>query len=248
MIKTASIKAKTDSSTVLFNVFCDETRIENNDSKNMVIGATFIPRLQSRRISNDIKKLFLKYSFKRELKWSKIDKNYSALYYKIIEYFIHEASINFRCIIVNKGNIKYEVYHDNDKELAFFKFYYLMLKRKLLDNNSYYIFLDRKPTRDKNRARALKSYLNSYILLNRSKCNIKHLQAYSSRENLNLQLNDFLTGLIGYSANLSTADRGSIKYNLVSFFKSKIGIKDLNRTTPLFESKFNIFVWKANEN
>ena len=77
---------------------------------------------------------------------------------------------------------------DNDKELAFYKFYYLLLKKKLENHNDYYIFLDRKPTRDKNRARSLQSFLESHILFNCVNTHIKHFQAYDSAENKLIQL------------------------------------------------------------
>jgi len=147
-----------------FNIYCDESRVENKDSNTMVIGAIIIPREKKMRIIKKIKKIFIKHDFKQELKWIKTSPTYKNMYKELIDYFISEESVQFRCIVVNKNEINLEKYHNNDLELAFFKFYYLMLKQRLLDNNKYYIFLDKKPTRDKNRARALRSVLNSHIL------------------------------------------------------------------------------------
>jgi hypothetical protein len=224
-----------------YNIYCDESRVENKDSKKMVIGALFLPRRQKKRITESLKKIFRKFNFTQELKWSRINKEQKNFYKSIIDFFISEKNLNFRCIIVDKSKIKYDLYHNNDEELAFFKFYYLMLRPKLLDYNQYFIFLDRKPTRDKNRARALHSFLESYILLNRVNCSIKHLQAYSSKENILIQLCDFLTGLMGFASNYKNKE--SLKLFLTLYLRKKLGRIILCKTTTLNEEKFNILKW-----
>lgn len=226
-----------------YNIYCDESRVENKDSKKMVIGALFLPRKEKTRITNNLKKIFKKYKFLQELKWSRINKEQLAFYKLIIDYFVTEKELSFRCIIVDKSKVKYNQYHNNDEELAFFKFYYLMLRSKLSNNNQYYIFLDKKPTRDKNRARALHSFLESYILLNRTNCNIKHFQAYSSNENLLIQLCDFLTGLIGFACNYQ--NKQSNRLSFVLYLRKKLGKNALCRTTALNEEKFNVLVWNG---
>lgn len=224
-----------------YNIYCDESRVENVDSKKMVIGALFLPRKEKVRIADGLKKIFAKHKFSQELKWSKINKEQKTFYKTIIDFFVAEKDLSFRCIIVDKSKVRYVQYHNNDEELAFFKFYYLMLRSRLSNNNQYYIFLDRKPTRDKNRARALHSFLESYILLNRANCNIKHLQAYSSKENILIQLSDFLTGLIGFASNYKNKE--SVKLSLSLYLRKKLGRNMLCRTTALNEEKFNVLVW-----
>lgn len=232
-----------DSLITQYNIYCDESRVENKDSKKMVIGALFLPRKEKNRISTRLKNIFQKYKFNQELKWSKINKEQKKFYESIIDFFVKEKGLNFRCIIVDKSKIKYDQYHNNDEELAFFKFYYLMLRTKLLDNNQYYIFLDKKPTRDKNRAQSLYYFLKSYILYNRTGCNIKHLQAYSSKENNLIQLADFLTGLIGFACNYQ--NKQSDRLSFVLYLRKKLGKNVLCRTTALNEEKFNVLVWNG---
>jgi len=225
-----------------FNVYCDESRVENMDSSKMVIGALFIPRLERKIISKEIDQIFNKYKFTQELKWNKVGKKYTGFYKEIINYFANNKSILFRCIVVDKEKVKYSQYHENDSELAFFKFYYLMLKKRLSDDNNYYIFLDRKPTRDKNRARALKAYLDSYVLLNKTNCSIKHLQSYQSNENKLIQFADFFTGLMGFACN---NNQGKDKLNVVNYLESELERKNICESTPLSETKFNVFIWDS---
>lgn len=230
----------------IYNIYCDESRVENLQSNKMTIGALFIPRERKKKIVKDIKAMFEDFNFAHELKWSKVGEGYFDLYKNIIDYYIDNQNMQFRVIIVDKSRVAYEKYHNNDKELAFFKFYYLMLKTRLLDNSSYYIYLDKKPTRDKNIARALHSYLDSYILLHKDNCGIKHFQAYSSDKNTLIQIADFLTGLFGYACN-EDVDNDVPKSKLIKYFRDKAKIKNLCISTSLGETKCNIFAWRGKD-
>jgi len=232
----------------IYNIYCDESRVENPESDRMIIGALFIPRKEKVKIQNKLKRVFQKHNFLYELKWNKTHKKCLDFYKEIVDYFFSESALNYRCIVVNKKEVKYEEYHDNDKELAFFKFYYLMLRKKIVNENDYYVFIDKKPTRDKNRARALHSYLESYILLHNKDCNIQHFQSYDSDSNLLIQLSDYLTGLMGFASNdvpIIKLHKNNSKLKMVNYCKEKLNRSKLCRTTALSEEKFNVFVWKG---
>ncbi|OGX21642.1 MAG: hypothetical protein A2Y00_05855 [Omnitrophica WOR_2 bacterium GWF2_43_52] len=228
-----------------YNIYCDESRIENRDAARMVIGALIIPRQKKNELASHIQQIFERHSFQRELKWVKTSDRFTGFYKAILDYFLSSIDMQYRCIIVDKSKLDYLTYHKDDTELAFFKFYYFMLRQKLFDFNRYYIILDKKPTRDKNRARALHSYLESYILLHRERCAIAHLQAYHSHENIFLQIVDYVTGLIAYSAN--GMGRDSVKAEIVRYLKDKLGRRSFLYSTPLSEEKFNIFFWKGKD-
>jgi len=226
----------------IFNIYCDESRVENPEEKYMVIGALIVPRRDKSRLVKDFNGLCAKHDFNYELKWTKTSDRFLEFYMELIDLFINEGSMQFRCIIVDKSAVNYKKFHNDDKELAFFKFYYLMLRQRLLDYKKYYISLDKKPTRDKNRARALHAYLESYILLHNRQCSVAHLQAYNSHENALLQVVDYLTGLVGYAVN--TVDKNTIKYTIAKYCINKLGRNKLLSNSPLEESKFNTFIWK----
>lgn len=228
----------------IFNIYCDESRVENNEYSKMVIGAVLLQRSEKENIVDKIKEIYKKYNFSYELKWIKTSEKNIPFYKELLDYFVSEDLLQFRCIIVDKTKVDYEKFHNNDAELAFFRFYYLMLKARLLDNKKYYIFLDKKPTRDKNRARALLSFLNSYVLLNKKECSIEHLQAYDSDENLMIQLADYLTGLVSHNCNRGID--GSAKGVIIQYLKTKLEKKDLCVTTASSEIKFNVLAWRPN--
>jgi len=228
-----------------YNIYCDESRVENRDAAKMVIGALIIPRKKKKELAQQMQQIFDKHFFHRELKWAKTSNRFTGFYQEVIDFFLSSADMQYRCIVVDKSKLDYLAYHNDDKELAFFKFYYLMLRQKLFDFKRYYVIFDKKPTRDKNRARALHSYLESYILLHRKSCTIAHLQAYPSHENIFLQMVDYITGLVAHAVNAS--ERDSVKLEMVRYLKGKLGRRSFLYSTPLLESKFNIFVWKGKD-
>ena len=227
-----------------FNIYCDESRVENRDSRHMVIGALFVPREKKNKIKNELTHLFDDCGFNYELKWSGVGRKKLDAYKKIIDYFVTAPDLQFRCIVVDKQKVQYELYHDNDEEVAFFKFYYFMLRAKLLSGFRYYIFLDKKPTREKRRAGLLYAFLQTYIKYHKSDCCICHLQSYDSRGNIFIQMADFLTGIAGYGCNNDTSGGDSVKAEVVNFIQGKLNKKRLCDSTPLGEEKFNVFVWR----
>jgi len=224
------------------NIYCDESRVENPDSQYMVIGALFIPRNQKKIVESTVREICQEFHFKHEIKWTKTGNKFFDFYQRLIDYFILNDDMKYRCIVVDKKVIDYERFHNNDEELAFFKFYYLMLKQRLMDRKQYYVFLDKKPTRDQNRARALHSYLKSFILLCRQACSIKHLQAYHSHDILLLQIADYLTGLVAYNIN-NLDEQDTNKSKIANFLKHKLNKETFLVSSALSEEKFNCFVW-----
>ncbi len=229
----------------VYNIYCDESRVENRDSRHMVIGALFLPRKNKNKISNDLKRLLREYKFRHELKWVKVGRGKIDMYKRLVDYFVLNSNLHFRCIVVDKTKVDLKKYHNNDEEIAFFKFYYFMLRAKLLSGNRYYIFLDKKPTREKRRAVALQAFLRSHILLHREDCHIRHLQAYDSADNPLIQLVDFLTGMVSYCCN-EGLDKQSAKAEIVKYAQYKLNRASLCDSTSLSEEKFNIFVWNKN--
>jgi len=187
--------------------------------------------------------IFQQHSFQYELKWVRTSPRFSDFYKHLLDYFLASGFMDFRCIVVDKAKVDYAQYHEDDPELAFFKFYYLMLRQTLLSFNHYYIFLDKKPTRDKNRARALRAFLESYTLLHRQNCIIEHLQAYHSHENIFLQMADYLTGLVAHAVNENPGEK--VKDQIIHYLQTRIPRENFLAGTPLSEEKFNIFVWEG---
>lgn len=224
----------------VFNIYCDESSVENKNLRFMVIGSLFLPRNKKQIKAKQIKKLLERSKAYNELKWSKTTRRNLKAMELIVDYILGDVDFSFRFIVVDKKKIDFKTYHENDEELAFFKFYYLMLRNRLLDGNSYYIFLDKKPTRERNRIQSLSSFLKAYVYKHRSDCSIKHIQAYSSNENVFIQLIDLLTGAVAYSRNHKK--NKTSKTRLLGKIEKLTKNSGLKRTS-LVENKLNIFEW-----
>lgn len=221
-----------------YNIYCDESGVENTPTC-FVIGAIFIPRDQKKKISSEIESIKKRYKFSREIKWNKITSLFLRFYKDLIDCFISNSDIEFKCIVVNKADIDYR-FHNGDKELMFYKFYYQLLRRKFKNDIQYYIFTDEKSRSLKPRFKELNSYLTKFSKENNINVNIKHMQEYKSKDILLLQLTDFFTGIVFFANNYKS--QNSAKSGISKYLFEKLGQEPDQGTNMLFE-KFNIFKW-----
>ncbi len=218
-----------------FNIYCDESSIDNKNHNWMVIGALFIERSLVPEIKDKIKEIREKHNMNGELKWVKTSERSLPFYDELFTYLfsLDTGKVSFRCISVDKSKINYEKYHQQDKELAFYKFYYQLLKRRIREDIDQYLFLDFRPSKNKNSVRRLGEFLGLF-----SK-GIKHIQAYPSSENVFIQIADILTGAVAYSYNSKTLS--GPKEKLTVLIANKIGKESLRFCSGFWEQRFNIF-------
>jgi len=221
--------------TAKFNIYCDESSIDNPNHAWMVIGALFIDRDITPTIKDTIKEIRGRHNINGELKWVKSSARTTAFYEELFEYLFsfEPQKVTFRCIAIDKTKINYEKYHQQDKELAFYKFYYQLLKRRIKEDTHQYLFLDFRPSKDKNSVRRLGDFLNLFTK------GIKHIQAYPSNQNIFIQLTDILTGAVAYSYNSTQQNKS--KNALISSIAKSINKENLSFCSPFWEEKFNIF-------
>lgn len=221
-----------------YNIYCDESGVENAP-KYFVIGSIFIPRDQKVKVSLEIAEIKEKYKFNREIKWNKVTDLHIIFYKELVDYFISNQDLQFKCIVVNKSDIDYR-FHNGDKELMFYKFYYQLLRRKFNNDIQYYIFTDEKSRSLKPRFKELNLHLTKFNNENNINANIKHMQEYKSNEIILLQLTDFFTGAIFFANNYKNQD--STKNKIAEYLAQKLDQKLDQGTNALFE-KLNIFKW-----
>lgn len=223
-----------------YNIYCDESSVENKQLLNFVIGSLFIPRHKKKKILTDIHKIKNKYNYKREIKWNKITARYEDLYIELINYILKEKDIEFKSIVIDKKKINMNL-HNNDTELMFYKFYYQLLRHKFYNDSEYYIYIDYKTRKYKPRFDECQKYLKGFLNQSNTQSNIKHMQEYHSINMELLQLTDLLTGMIAFANNY--IEHGTIKKKIVEIFQNKYQI-NLKEGTSLHSTKFNIFKWQ----
>ncbi len=227
-----------------YNIYCDESSVDNKENEFIVIGAVFVKDEYKNEIRMKLKEVKRKYSYHKELKWNNATNKTLPLYEEVFNIFLSYSSdiISFHCIKVDKKKVNYELYHNNDLEVGFFKFYYQLLKNKFKSNTVYKIFLDYKPTKDKCVVKILEVFWEKKIssLQNSS---IKKVLFLDSSKNVFIQLADLFSGSVNYVANsyMDKPDSSIAKKELVKCISEKIGKKSLDFSSLPSESKFNIF-------
>lgn len=211
----------------------------------MVIGAIFIDRKRVPEIKRRVLEIQSVHFIKGELKWIKTSAKTIPFYKDLFSYLfsLDSQTFSYKCIVVKKSELDYSRYHDGDKELAFYKFYYELLKNRLDSGKKYYIFLDFKPSKSKDRVRRIGEFLT---MVNPS-VQIKHIQAYSSLDNIFIQIADILTGAVGYEKNYKKTSQNKVE--LVNIIAQSIGRDNLDFCSSFNgDKKLNIFCIKPGIN
>jgi len=231
-----------------YNIYCDESSIENIKNPYMVIGALFMRRELRNEIKTKIKELKLKHNYRGELKWTKTTQRLLPLYKEVIDLFLdYQADdLEFHCIKVERVKVDFDLYHNRDQEEGFYKFYYQLLKNKFRRGYAYYIFLDYKPTKQKNRVYTLEYYLK-YQISKFLDSIIKSVTAQSSKQNILIQLADIFTGAVNFDNN-QTDPQSVTKKEFIAYLANKLGKDNLKYCSYPSGRKFNIFCIEPGKN
>jgi len=152
-----------------------------------------------------------------------------------VQWFLDQGHhLRFRCIAVDHKQANLLKFHENDQELAFYKFYYQLLHHWILDFNEYAIFCDFKSNREGDRLEVLRRCLDYSNLSSQ----IRRVQAVRSSESVLLQLADVLTGAASARLN-DKVTAGGAKEAVVATLET--GLERRIQRTVHAEQKFNVF-------
>jgi len=224
-----------------FEIYCDENHPDLFTTKKpayadyMMIGGLWMPAALRQEIKAKIHEVRATYQAWGEIKWAKISPCKIEFYTALIDlFFSYGLDVRFRCIAIDVNHFDSK-WHDNDKELGFYKFYYQLLHHWILDFNEYNIFCDLKTNRNLTRLKELKECLDRSNITS----TIKHIQALPSKEVVLIQLADLLLGAASARLNQTIRTSGA-KEKVVERLESHLDTKKLSHTSIL-EQKFNIF-------
>lgn len=224
---------------VNYTVYCDESRHSGGiGCQFAVIGGLWIQRDFRDSINRDLSALKKRVGLGAELKWSRVSLKKLDSYKEISEYFWISQYINYRAIIVDQSSVDYSRFHDGDKELGFYKFYYEMLEEWLYSDNDYNILLDFKNNTDMKRLPKLHSVLRNFG--QPRLISISNLTSIDSSQSNIAQLCDVLTGAVAADAN--GTEVGTPKTELIRHMVQSRNVSPLSAPSrsPVI-SKFNIF-------
>jgi hypothetical protein len=225
---------------MIFDVYCDESRpdllsSDKPQAKYMLIGSLWLPKDRRDNFKRDIHNLRNKHKIGGEFKWQKVSPAKIAFYKELVGWFnAMGEQLRFRCIVVEHKQVDLKLYHNDDQELGFYKFYYQLLHHWIFDCNEYYFFVDFKANRNR---RAL-SDLRQCLSYSNISSVVQGVQAIHSNESVLIQLVDVLTGMAAYRLN-DIIKTNSSKYELLCEFEKLFGHEI--RPTVKSEHKFNVF-------
>lgn len=219
-------------------VYCDESRHDDaHQNAFMAIGGLWVPAQEKLALTKRLRKLLRDSDLNAELKWSKTSRKRLDAYKRIIDFFFDEETLCFRVIVVQQNRLNNEDFHGGDRELGFYKFYYEMLVKWLLQGNQYVILLDFQKNKGAGRYTTLRTILERSL---RGKGWIKDLTVIDSRESPLAQLADLLTGAV--AAEWCGIAEGSAKQELARHIARRAGRQSLRFETPSpAVCKLNVF-------
>lgn len=229
-----------------YNIFCDEScHLEFDKSPVMVLGAVSCADNEKASIFSDIRNIKTKHGLSShfEIKWTKVSESKIDFYIDIINYFWNSDVLSYRGLIATgKDRLDHQAYNGGDYDLWYYKMYFCMLDAIIRPDHQYRIFIDIKDTHGGKRVQKLHEVLcnNRYDFHHDV---ISSISQINSRESEILQIADLISGAIAFYNRgmycLANANPG--KKQIVDELLTH---KPLDSTTPLLESKFNLFVWK----
>jgi hypothetical protein len=222
------------------DVYCDEScpevLLDKSAHKYLVIGSLWIPYQFRTEFKETISNLRQQHKYFAEVKWTKVSSGTLNFYKNLIDYFFEAEYIRFRAIIVDAKEVNLVKFHEGDAELSFYKFYYQVLNKWIVEFNEYNIFLDYKRNKRLSRLSELKRILNNSYLFS----SISNVQALPSHQSSGIQMCDLLAGIVNGKFNEEIS--GKTKIEIIKYFEHKLG-RLITRTCKT-EEKFNVFgIW-----
>jgi hypothetical protein len=225
------------------NIYCDEScHLEKDNIPVMVLGSLCCDKNLSKQIAQEIRQIKINHGLAPyfEIKWTKVSPAQQTFYLDILNYFLENPNLKFRALIIpDKSQLDHTRFNQNH-DIWYYKMYYELLKYYINPENEYYIYLDKKDTRGKQKVNILHDILITKAR-DYNKKSIRRIQEVDSKHVDPLQMVDFLIGAVTYAnRSLSTSQtKLSIIERLRQYTK-----QNLTQTTTLSQQKVNIFVWK----
>lgn len=223
-----------------FETYCDESRpdllsSEHPRARFLLIGSLWLPADSRADFKRDIHSLRNRHHVGGEFKWQKVSPSRLPFYCDLMNWFVAMGErLRFRCIVVEPAKVQLQLYHGNDAELGFYKFYYQLLHHGIWDFNEYSFFVDFKSNRRLDRLPVLQRCLS---VSNLSSV-VRRVQAIESTESVLMQMTDVLTGLAAYRLN-DLINISGAKFQLLSCLERSL--KRRLVPTGRGEKKFNVF-------
>jgi len=227
-----------------YNIYCDEScHLEHDHQSVMVLGAVWCPLEKTREIAVRIREIKQQYRLPPnfEIKWTKVSPAKQDFYLELLNYFFDDDDLHFRALIVPDKSLLRHQEHRQTHDDWYYKMYFDLLKVILSPDAHYRIYLDIKDTRSAGKVARLHEVL-SHERYDFKREIVEIVQTIRSYEAEQMQLVDFLSGIISYTNRGLNTSRA--KNQLIERMRHRSGY-ELTQTTLYKENKVNLFRWRA---
>lgn len=231
----------------IFNVYCDEScHLENDLQPAMAIGAVWCAREKTEEITARIKEIKRKngVSTAHELKWTKISSKHFCVYEDVIDYFFDDDDLHFRGVVVPDKSVLNHIDFGQSHDQWYYKMFFVLLKTILDPNQQYNILLDYKDTQGPKRISKLHEVLSN-SLYDFSNEIIRSINLIRSHHTQILQLADLIVGALSYLHRGLQSNTGKLR--IIERIQERSQYS-LTNTTLYRENKFNLLIWRPNDN
>ncbi len=220
-----------------FVIYCDESRHDQSpQNRYMSIGGLWVPRPLKDDLTKKFRALRESVALNGEVKWSKVSQKRLPDYQRLVDFLFDQPDLRFRVIVVEQSKVDFNRFHGGDRELGFYKFYFEMLEKWILDGNRYLVLLDFKKNKGADRYTTLRRALENKA---RGTAWIDDLTVIDSHQSPLAQLSDLLTGAVaGAWCGFTGA---SPKAQLADYIADRRGASLRTADTSPGMTKFNIF-------
>jgi hypothetical protein len=227
-------------------IFIDEScHLENDHQPVMGIGYVKVPAEAYQELRAEIIRIKKKHYSPVELKWGKLSKSRIPFYDELIDFFF-ASPLEFRGVVVrDKQDLDHDQFNLGSHDNFYYKVIYYLL-RPNIEKGACEVFLDIKDTRGRTKLRKIDEVFHSASFGNSPFCHFQHIR---SHDNEFIQLADFFIGALVYKAkNEDQKPEASEAKKYVLEELTRESGYDLDKSTPPWEDKFNIFYFQPKNN
>lgn len=225
-----------------YAVFSDESCVDSH--RYMLIGGLWVPRADVAVLREGLNAVRLKHGLRAEMKWTKVSQTMLIPYMDFVGTFFNLPRARFRCLVLDTQVIDYKTYHFGDKELGFYKFYYLLVSRNLARDSANWLYVDHRNLEKLYRLDALKETVNAWCRQYRGDARLVSVEPLDSKKDDIIQVTDIILGAVGRCWNQDKSTGG--KADLCTYIRQRAGVS-LGSQTKRRDAKLSIWKWEPSK-
>lgn len=224
-----------------YNIYCDESGIRG--CRYLAIGGFWLTRSSEQALRESLESVRQQHNLAREMKWTKVSTAMLEPYRAFVDVMLLDPAVRFKCIVIDTHLVDYNTFHQGDRDLCFYKFYYQLVSRTLNHSHLYWLYTDDRTTRQQEPLSTLRTTINAWCRKQGAPLDLlMAVEARKSKDDDLIQAADIVLGAVGASWNNEVTS--TAKLDLMQHIAVRARLRSLEAATPIWNAKFNIWQWK----